>query len=73
MNAPVAGIPNVLTLNTELAPTNDIAIRQALNYGIDKQTIISTLLFDLNPAAYGPLSAATLGYDASLKDSTPRS
>src|SRR5262249_12481820 len=71
VNAPVAGIPFVLALNTEKAPTDDLAVRQALNFGIDKQTIVSTLLFDLNPPAYGPLSAATLGFDPSLKDLYP--
>jgi peptide/nickel transport system substrate-binding protein len=71
LTAPVAGIPNVFALNTEKAPTNDLAIRQALNYGIDKQTICTTLFFDQNIPAYGPLSAATLGFDPTLKDMYP--
>jgi peptide/nickel transport system substrate-binding protein len=71
LTAPVAGIPNVFALNTEKPPTNDLAIRQALNYGIDKQTISTTLFFDQNPPAYGPLNAATLGFDPTLKDLYP--
>lgn len=71
VNAPVAGIPWCFALNTEKSPTNDLAVRQALNYGIDKATIVSTLLFDQNPQAYGPMTAATLGFDPSLAEMYP--
>ncbi len=71
LNAAVAGIPNLFTLNTQLAPTNDIAVREALNYGTDRATLIKTLFFDLYQPAYGPMSAATLGFDPTLKDLYP--
>src|SRR5215217_129129 len=71
LNAAVPGIPNVLALNTEKAPTNELPVRQALNFGIDKQTIISSLFFDQYVPAYGPLNAATLGFDESLKELYP--
>jgi len=71
LNAAVPGIPNVLALNTEKAPTNELPVRQALNFGIDKQTIISSLFFDQYVPAYGPLNAATLGFDESLKTLYP--
>lgn len=71
LNAAVPGIPNVLALNTEKAPTNELAVRQALNFGIDKQTIISSLYFDQYVPAYGPMNAATLGFDPTLADLYP--
>lgn len=67
LNAAVPGIPNLFCVNTEKAPTNDLAVRQALNYGTDKQTICTTLFFGQNIPAYGPMSAATLGYDPTLE------
>jgi peptide/nickel transport system substrate-binding protein len=71
LNAAVPGIPNLLCVNTEKAPTNDLAVRQALNYGIDKQTICTTLFFGQNVPAYGPMSAATLGFDPTLEPLFP--
>jgi len=71
LNAAVPGIPNLFALNTELAPTNDLAVRQALNYGTDNATLIKTLYFDQYIPAYGPLSAATLGFDPTLTDMFP--
>jgi len=65
------GIPSLLTLNTEKFPTDDIAVRQALNYATDKDTIIDTLFFGLYTAAYSPMSSVTLGYDDSLKSMYP--
>ena len=67
LNAAVPGIPNLFTLNTQKAPTDDLAVRQALNFGTDKITIISTLYFDQYIPAFGPISAATLGFDETLK------
>ena len=71
LNAAVPGIPNLLAINTERPPTNELAVRQALNYGLDKDTIIKTLNFDLYVPAYGPLNAATLGFDPTLKELYP--
>lgn len=71
LKAPVTGIPNIFTLNTQKAPTDDLAVRQALNYGTDKATIIKTLYFDQYVPALGPLNAATLGFDATLKELYP--
>ncbi len=71
LNSAVPGIPNLFTLNTQKAPTDDLAVRQALNFATDKATIISTLFFNQYVPAYGPMSAATLGFDPTLKDLFP--
>jgi peptide/nickel transport system substrate-binding protein len=73
LNAAVPGIPNLFELNTEKAPTDDLAVRQALNYGTDKATICRTLFFDQYTPAYGPMNAATLGYDPALEEMYPYS
>jgi peptide/nickel transport system substrate-binding protein len=65
------GIPWCLVLNTERFPTDDLAVRQALNYATDKDTIIETLFFGLYTAAYGPMSSVTLGYDENLASKYP--
>lgn len=73
LNAKVPGIPNLFELNTTKAPTDDLAVRQALNYGTDKATICRTLFFDQYTPAYGPMNDATLGYDPSLAEMYPYS
>lgn len=71
LSAPAPGMPSLLALNTEKFPTDDLAVRQALNYATDKQGIIDTLYFGLYTPAYSPMTAATLGYDPSLETMYP--
>ncbi|MFT4037161.1 MAG: ABC transporter substrate-binding protein [Thermomicrobiales bacterium] len=73
LNAKVPGIPDLFELNTKKAPTDDLAVRQALNYGTDKATICRTLFFDQYTPAYSPMGEATLGYDPSLAEMYPYS
>jgi len=56
------GLPFSLMVNTQKAPCNDLRVRQALEYGIDKNSISRVLTFGLNPPAHGPLSPVTFGY-----------
>lgn len=71
MLAEAPGIPSLLAMNTQKFPTNDIAVRKALEYGTDKEAVIKVLDFGLYTAAYGPLTSVTLGYDPSLKTMYP--
>ncbi len=41
-------------LNTAVAPMNDIRVRQALAYAIDKQKVINTIFNGLPPQSFGP-------------------
>jgi nickel transport system substrate-binding protein len=43
-------------LNVRKAPTDDLAVRQALNYAVDRKTIVDKLFFGVQRAAVGPLS-----------------
>jgi peptide/nickel transport system substrate-binding protein len=61
------GIPYVYMLNTKRAPTDELAVRQAINYAIDKKAIIQTLYQDLYTPAYGPLSPASFGYNPAVE------
>ena len=56
------GHPTAFIVNINKAPTNDPAVRKALNIGLDRAQIVSTLYANQNTAAYGPLSPASFGY-----------
>ena len=54
------GVPLVLLLNTQKAPTDDVKVRQAINQAIDKQSMINTLFAGTGEVAYGYLAAVML-------------
>ncbi|WP_262927214.1 nickel ABC transporter substrate-binding protein [Phytohalomonas tamaricis] len=62
----------VLTLNSKRAPTRDLAVRQAIEHAIDKDSIVAKLLYGLEPRAdtlfapsfpYADLGLAPYRYD----------
>lgn len=65
------GMPQMNYLNTQLAPTDELAVRQAINYATDKQGIADVVYFGLVEPAYGPLSRAFAEYDRSLEEMYP--
>jgi peptide/nickel transport system substrate-binding protein len=68
---PIPGQPAQFFFNTQLAPLDDLAVRQALLYATDRETIVRTIFLDTSPVAYGPLSAATRSYDPTVRDFYP--
>jgi peptide/nickel transport system substrate-binding protein len=52
---------------TKDLPIKSKEVRQALNYAIDKDTILQTLLGGYGRPLAGPLSSLTLGYNADVK------
>jgi peptide/nickel transport system substrate-binding protein len=52
---------------TKDGPLKDKNVRQALNYAVDKETILQTLLGGFGRPLAGPLSSLTLGYNADVK------
>jgi peptide/nickel transport system substrate-binding protein len=52
---------------TKDLPIKNKEVRQALNYAVDKDTILQTLLGGFGRPLAGPLSALTLGYNADVK------
>jgi peptide/nickel transport system substrate-binding protein len=55
-------------LNTKKAPTDDLQIRQAINYATDKEAIVTAIFKEYSPVAHGPLNAFTIGYDKSVEE-----
>lgn len=64
----IPGIPQILPLNAAKFPTDDVAVRQAILYGIDVETIVDTIFFGTLKPAKGPLSASTWGYNPAVED-----
>ncbi|WP_026014081.1 nickel ABC transporter substrate-binding protein [Pseudomonas psychrophila] len=70
ISAPLA--TRTVAMNTGLAPTNELAVRQAINQAVDKDTIIAKVLHGLEPRAdalfasnmpYANLGLKALPYD----------
>lgn len=51
-------------LNTTKAPFNDVRVRQALNYAIDKETIVKKILFGYGKVSEAALAEAVWGYSS---------
>lgn len=49
LSAPLA--TRTLAMNTGRGPTRELAVRQAINHGLDKQAIIDKILYGLEPRA----------------------
>jgi len=55
------GTPWMNTINTSLFPTDELAVRQAINYAMDRETIVNTVFAGITVPAYGVLASSTLG------------
>jgi peptide/nickel transport system substrate-binding protein len=62
VRAGLAGAPYNLFMNTERPPTDDINVRQAILYALNRQDVCITSAFGVDPAATGVLSPTTPGY-----------
>jgi peptide/nickel transport system substrate-binding protein len=56
------GVPPGWNFNVELAPTDDVRVRQAIGMALDRQTAATILTDDFFFVAYGPITSSTLGY-----------
>jgi peptide/nickel transport system substrate-binding protein len=59
----IAGQPLQFYMNTQQAPTDDILVRQALSYAINRTAIVDAVYGGFSLVAWGPLSAETLFYN----------
>lgn len=64
----IPGSPQILPINANKAPTDDLAVRQAMIYATDTATIVETLFFGALQPARGPLAASTWGYNPAVED-----
>jgi peptide/nickel transport system substrate-binding protein len=70
-SAPWSGGSLSWFLNTERAPTNDLAVRQAIEYGLDRHALIETALFGNYTPAEGPISPSTVYYSKAVEGMYP--
>ena len=68
---PLPGEPNFYMINTAKPPTDDLAVRQAILYGLNRQELVNTLYGGVLSVAYGPLTSSTFGYNKSVETMYP--
>jgi peptide/nickel transport system substrate-binding protein len=66
MQSPWTGAPRIWLLNVILAPTDDVKVRQAINYAIDRDAIVNTVFRGLGTKAIAPMTKIMLD-DPSLE------
>jgi peptide/nickel transport system substrate-binding protein len=71
MVSPSQGAPMAFFMNTELGPTSDLRVRQAILHGLNRQDLIDTALFGFYEPAEGPLSPNTLYYSPAVEGLYP--
>ena len=57
---PYPGVPRIWLLNTRLAPTNELKVRQAIEYGVNRAALVDALYNGLATVACAPLTRYTL-------------
>jgi peptide/nickel transport system substrate-binding protein len=60
------GVNGIALVNTRQLPFNDVRVRQALNYAVNRQPIIDVILQGKTVAANQPAARMTYGYVADL-------
>ncbi len=56
-----------IALNTLIKPLDDVRVRRALNYAVDREALIQSQLRDYGLPANSPLAPADFAYDAALE------
>jgi len=62
------GAGRVVLLNSQHAPTNDVRVRKAIEYGVDTVTLVKTLFYGQQVPGRSPVSPIMAGYDKSLEN-----
>lgn len=66
-----AGLPQSSFMNVTVPPTDDLAVRQAMLHGVDREAAAQALFHGAQSAAYGPLSSASWAYWSGVEDMYP--
>lgn len=61
------GVPVIYMLNSEKAPLDDVNVRQALIYALDRQEIVDIIDYGVPKVAYGPIASGTFAYNTELE------
>ncbi|MGQ0570255.1 MAG: ABC transporter substrate-binding protein, partial [Armatimonadota bacterium] len=67
------GHPKSMPINIKAAPTDDLRVRQAILYGIDRQKVIDLVQFGNAEVSYGPFTRFTPFYIEAVKKYYPYS
>ncbi|MHB1653681.1 MAG: ABC transporter substrate-binding protein [Desulfitobacteriaceae bacterium] len=59
-------IVRFIGMNNKMKPFDDVRVRQALEYGFDRDTLLKTVLANLSTPATGPLPSNVFGYDGNV-------
>jgi peptide/nickel transport system substrate-binding protein len=62
----VKGMPWIMVLNSQNFPTDDMLVRQAISYAIDRESLVNLLYRGTAKPAFSPLEKGTLGYHDSV-------
>lgn len=68
---PIPGMPQQFFINTQRAPTDEVAVRQALLYATNRTAIADAVFQAQSPVAHGPLTSATPYYDPAVERQYP--
>ena len=68
---PVMGMPQQFFINTQHAPTNEQAVREALLYATNRTAIVDSVFQGQSPVAHGPLTSTTPFYDPAVEQRYP--
>lgn len=67
LRVPIPGLPQQFFFNTKRAPTDELAVRQALLYATNRTEIVDAVFQGQSPVAHGPLTATTPFYDPAVE------
>jgi peptide/nickel transport system substrate-binding protein len=62
-----AGAPTMLLINRQLAPTDDLAVAQAVEFAVDKNVINQIATGGVSTVAWGPLKPVNWGYNPEVE------
>lgn len=62
------GIWPFVAFNVSKAPFDDVLIRQAFNYAINRSALVTLMLQGNGDPLYGPITAGTFGYDSFVEE-----
>lgn len=68
---PRFGLPRMLNLNVDAFPTDDVKVRQAMNFGVDRKRLDEAVNKGIYPLAYNILAPGTPFYDEAAASKYP--